>query len=112
MAFEINSNSIQDPTHWEPHGIAEVGTFANGAPCQQGYESGTAVWAAMTQSAYATLYTQWNSNKGVLTAGKIPPNTGALGTYRSISAFFHEPRGTGKAGEMRTNVRMLVTFIQ
>jgi hypothetical protein len=111
MAFEINSTSLQDPTAYIPDGIAERDTFTDGAPLLQGYESGTLIWSTMTQSDYADLYTAWNSNKGNLVSGVIPPNTGSLSSYRTISAYFHEPTGEARGG-LRFNVRMRVSFIQ
>lgn len=110
MAFEINGNSIADPTSWIPEGIAQRDTFTDGAPLLQGLESGIAVWAAMSQSDYADLYGAWNSNKGNLVSGVIPPNTGSLSSYRNVTAYFHEPTGEA-AGGLRRNVRMRISFI-
>lgn len=111
MAFEINSASLQDPTIYQPDGFAERDTYTDGAPLIQGFESGTLIWSSMSQSNYAALYSAWNANKGNLVSGVIPPTTGSLGSYRSVSAYFHEPVGEAR-GARRFNVRMRLTFIQ
>ena len=112
--FQISStfSNCPDPSAWVPDGIAERGNYTDGAPLLQGLESGTLVWNALTQTEYGELHTRWNTNKGVLTAGKIPEESGsALGTYDTVTtAYWHEPLGEVR-GSLRHNVRMRVSFI-
>lgn len=112
--FSINGTFtyLPDPSGWLPEGIAERDTFTDGAPLLQGLESGVLVWNALTQQQYGELHTRWNTNKGALTAGKIPEESGsALGTYDTVTtAYWHEPTGEARGG-LRVNVRMRVTFI-
>jgi hypothetical protein len=110
VAFEINGSGLTDPTSYQPDGTAERDTYTDGAPLLQGMESGTLVWAAMSQSNFASLWSAWSTNKGNLVSGAIPPTTGSLSSYRSVTAYFHEPRGEARGG-VRFNVTMRVTFI-
>lgn len=111
MTLVIGGSSIADPTSWQSDGIAERDTFTDGAPLLQGLESGTLVWAAMSQSNYADLYSAWNSNKGNLVSGTIPTESGSsLSSYRNVTAYFHQPTGEARGG-LRHNVRMRVSFI-
>jgi hypothetical protein len=112
--FNINGtfSNLPDPSGWTPEGIAERDSFVDGAPLLQGLESGVVSWNAITQTEYGELHTRWNANKGVLTSGKLPEESGsALGTYDTVaSAYWHEPLGEARGG-LRMGVRMRITFI-
>lgn len=112
--FSLNGTFtyLPDPTAWAPEGLAEVGAFTTGAPILQGLESGTVIWANLTQQQYGELHTRWVANKGSAVAGKLPQEDGSsLTTYETVdSAYWHEPRGEVR-GKIRRNVTMLVTSI-
>ncbi|RLC82305.1 MAG: hypothetical protein DRJ03_19265 [Chloroflexi bacterium] len=112
--FSLNGTFtyLPDPSGWVSDGLAEVGTFTNGAPILQGLESGTLTWAALTQQEYGELHTRWDANKGNAVAGKLPEESGSsLATYDTVaSAYWHEPRGRAH-GKIRHNVTMRVTSI-
>jgi hypothetical protein len=112
--FSLNGTFtyLPDPSGWMPEGIAEQGTYTDGAPILQGKESGTLIWNVLTQQQYGELHTRWSSNKGVLTAGTLPEESGSsLSTYDTVTtAYWHEPLGEARGG-LRHNVRMRVTFI-
>ncbi len=112
--FSLNGTFtyLPDPTAWDPAGLAEVGMFTTGAPILQGLESGTAIWANLTQQQYGELHSRWSTNKGNSVAGKLPEESGSsLTTYDTVaSAYWHEPLGQ-VSGKIRRNVTMLVTSI-
>lgn len=112
--FSLNGTftHLPDPSSWTPEGLAEVGLFTTGAPILQGLESGTVVWANLTQQEYGELHTRWNTNKGNAVAGTLPEESGSsLTTYDTVSsAYWHEPRGEVR-GKIRRNVTMLVTKV-
>jgi len=111
-SFQINSStlSIPDPSGWEPDGLPENGTFYDGAPLYQGYESGVVVWTTLTQTQYDTLYDAWNAVKGTLVHCHLPPEEGT--SYRGVSAYVHAPLGPAVPGNLRGPVRMRFTGIR
>lgn len=111
--FDLNGTftTTPDPAAYMMEGFAEVGAFCNGAPIIQGKESGTLTWAALTHAEFIQLHARWNTNKGSHVAGKIPEiAAGSLGTYDSITAYFHEPIGEVRNG-LWHNVRMPVSKV-
>jgi hypothetical protein len=104
-------STCPDPASYILDGFAETGAFCNGAPVIQGKESGTLTWPAMSHAAFIELWAQWNTNKGNHVSGKIPEiAAGSLGTYDSVTAYFHEPTGEVRNG-LWHNVRMPVSKV-
>ena len=111
--LDINGtlSTCPDPAAYALDGFEEVGAFCNGAPIIQGKESGVLMWPAMTHAAFIELWAQWNTNKGSHVSGKIPEiAAGAIGTYDSVTAYFHEPKGEVR-NKLWRNVRMQVSKV-
>ena len=111
--FSLNGtlSTCPDPAAYELEGTGEVGADVSGAPFLQGRESGTLVWDALTHAEFIELYAAWNTNKGSKVAGAIPQiSTGSLGTYDSVTCYFHEPTAR-VSGKLWQNVRLRVTDV-
>ena len=111
--LDINGTftTTPDPFAFEHDGFEEIGNYVDGAPLLQGKENGTLVWNVLSHAEFIQLYARWATNKGTAVSGKIPQvATGTLGTYDSITAFFHEPTARVE-GKLWRNVRMRVTYI-
>jgi len=113
--FEFNGSFtyLPDPQEYRPEPLEDVGRMATGKPVQQGYEEGTCYWDVISQAAWAELWNRYDSSKNSSQSAKIPPKTtGAMGTYRSVTCWGHEPRAERQDGPLVYGVTFHLSMIQ
>ena len=113
--FEFNGSFtyLPDPQEYRPMPLEEAGRMGSGQPVPQGYEEGDCYWEVLSQQQYGELMTRYEASKNSSQTAKIPPRTGAaMGTYRTVTCYGHEPQAERQDGPLVYGVTMHLSKVQ